>query len=102
VGLGVGVEVAESAQAVFCPQYGKDVVVCGTILEAVIPPNVHTSEVGTPSSARAATVVASTSVGTTHEVRLGENLFLSDGNVRAKLARRRDVSRQTRRDSGAC
>jgi hypothetical protein len=80
------VEVAESAHAVFCPQYRKDVLVCGTIVEAVIPPHIHSSEIGTPSAARAATVVASTSVGTTHEVRLGENLFLSDGSVGAKLA----------------
>ena len=86
VGLGVGVEVVESAHAVFCPQYRKDVVVCGTVLEAVMPPHVHTTEVGTPSAARGATVVASTSVGTTHEVRLGETLFLSDGSVSVKLA----------------
>ena len=86
VGLGVGVEVLESAHAVFCPQYRKDVVVCGTVLEAVMPPHVHTTEVVTPSAARAATVAASTSVDTTHEVRLGETLLLSDGGVSAKLA----------------
>jgi hypothetical protein len=70
--------------AVFCPQYRRDVVVCGTAIEAIIPPHTH-AEIGTPSVAGSGTVVASTSVGTPHEVRLGENLFLSDGDVSAKL-----------------
>ena len=48
------------------------------------PPS-HT-EVGTPSAARAATVVASTSVGSTHEVRPGATLFLCASDVSVKLA----------------
>lgn len=87
--------------AVFCPQYRKDVVACGTALEAIIPPHTHTG-MGTPSVAGTAIVIALTSVGTTHEVRLGENLFLSDGEASLKPVRdrQRDLSGQTRRDAG--
>ena len=50
LGLGLYSEIAGVAHRPGCSLYGKDAVVCARFVEAVMPPHVHSTEVGTPGS----------------------------------------------------
>lgn len=77
LGLGLLTE-SVAAHEPTCPRYGRDIVMCGPFIEAVMPPHIHGTEIGTPSLPGAATVVSSTGVATTWSVKLGEGLSMSD------------------------
>jgi len=66
VGLGLAVEFAHVAHAPYCPQYRKDVIVCGKAIEVIIPEHNHNTESNSLAPPQGATIVSS--VGATHRL----------------------------------
>jgi hypothetical protein len=80
VGLGVMTEIAHFAHAPGCPMLRREVIMCGTGIEIIMPEHVHSSEVSTPRFSRGALASNVGTPGVPHAVRLGEGLYLSDNS----------------------